>query len=99
MCNLFTTRVTWCRYNSRKVRYESSNGVDGEGTEGDGVMDQSQRKGTTETEAASVFEEMGLATSEQRDKILAIDSVVKPTPQVRYVIRLSNSSQPAPTAG
>lgn len=62
-------------------------------------MDKSQRINTTETEAARVFKEMGLETSEQRSKVLAQDSVVKPTPEVRYVIRLSNSSQPAPATG
>jgi hypothetical protein len=61
-------------------------------------MVQTQQKRSTDTEVNTIFKEMGLETSEQRDKILAQGSVVEPTPQVRYVIRLSNSSQPAPTA-
>ncbi len=61
-------------------------------------MKQTQEIHSTDTEINRVFKQMGLETSEQRDKVLAQDSIVRPTPPVRYVIRLSNSSQPAPAA-
>ena len=51
----------------------------------------------TDVETSRVFEELKLETREQRDKFTTQSSVVKPTTPVRYVIRLSNSSQPAPT--
>jgi hypothetical protein len=59
-------------------------------------VERTQETRSTDTEINSVFKEMGLETGEQRDKVLAQDLIVKPTPPVRYVIRLSNSSQPAP---
>ena len=60
-------------------------------------MDKVQ--GTSAKETARIFKEMGLETNEQRSKMLAQDSVPKPALQVRYVIRLSNGSQPAPFVG
>lgn len=61
-------------------------------------MEQTQEARSTDAETAAVFREMRLETGEQRDKVLAQNSVAGQTQQVRYVIRLSNSSQPAPLA-
>lgn len=63
------------------------------------LMDQAQEKSARESGVAQVFKELGLETSEQRDKFTAQSSVVNSSPPVRYVIRLSNSSQPSPTVG
>ena len=59
---------------------------------------EAQTTRTPGTEAIEVFRELGLATPEQRAEVLAQEPVVKPASPVRYVIRLSNSSQPAPLA-
>ena len=61
-------------------------------------MERTHETRSTDTEINSVFKEMRLETGEQRDRVLAQDPFVRQTPQVRYVIRLSNSSQPAPIA-
>jgi hypothetical protein len=61
-------------------------------------VEQMQEPHSTDIEINRVFKEMGLETGEQRDKMLAQDPNIRLTPPVRYVIRLSNSSQPAPPA-
>ena len=60
-------------------------------------MNPTRETRTTETEVARVFKDMELETLEQRDKVLAQGSVAEPEPDVRYIIVLSNSSEPAPT--
>lgn len=63
-------------------------------------MNKPQRRGPlSDAEVACVFEAMGLATQEQRVKLLlqeSVDELTEPI-QARYVTRLSHSSQPEPT--
>jgi hypothetical protein len=63
-----------------------------------GMMENAETTRAPYVETIEVFKEMGLETPAQRTEVLARDPIAKPVPPVRYVIRLSNSSQPAPIA-
>lgn len=61
---------------------------------------RTRRAEFSETDVANTFKEMGLETREQRDEVLrrgTIDNPVK-SDRIRYIIRLSNTTEAAPTA-
>lgn len=63
-------------------------------------MNRREQKGRlSDAEVARIFKSLTLATQEQRDKFLRLESMSAPTQPAEtcYVTRLSNSSEPMPS--